>query len=79
MEYKYKRIPKVIERKDYYPDGANCPTQVTVHKCFCRRGTIEHHCVRGFGDEWFEIKCKKCEEKYSYIELVGYEWKVYLE
>ncbi len=79
MDYEYKPIPKVIEEKEYYPKGANCPTQVTVYECFCKKGRVEYHRVPGFGDEWFEIRCPKCKRKYEpYIDRCGYEWKVYL-
>lgn len=81
MDCEYKKIPKIITRKEYYPDGANTPTLVNVHRCFCkiRKGTIEHHMVPGFNDEWFEIKCKKCEKKYEpFIDQSGSEWKVHL-
>ena len=72
-DYKYKRIPRVIRRemRDY--------TQVTVHKCFCRRGTIEHCRVPGFDDEWFDILCPRCAKKYEpYIDQCGPTWRVYL-
>lgn len=79
MEYKYIKIPRIIEKREYYPDGANAPTLVNVHECFCKKGTVEHHRVPGFNDEWFEIKCKKCEKKYEpFIDRCGSEWKVYL-
>lgn len=78
MEYEYKKIPKIIEQREYYPNGANTPTLVTVHKCFCKKGTIEYHRVPGFNDEWFEIKCPTCEKKYEpFIDRCGNEWKVY--
>ena len=80
MEYDYKRIPKIVEKKEIYPDGANSPTRVDVHKCFCKKGFIEHCTVPGFGDEWFEIKCNECSKKYhDFIDLCGDEWKVYLK
>ena len=37
MDYEYRKIPKIIEKREYYEDGANIATQVTVHKCFCKR------------------------------------------
>lgn len=80
MDYIYKKIPKIIKKKEYYPDGANAPTMVDVHKCFCLfgRGTVEHHRVPGFNDEWFEIKCKKCEKKYEpFIDQCGDMWQLY--
>ena len=78
MDYEFVKIPKVLEKKEYYPDGANVPTQCTVHRCLCGKGTIEFHCVPGFDDEWFEIKCLKCEKKYEpFIDRCGPQWKVY--
>ena len=51
----------------------------TSDQCFCRRGTIEYHYVPGFNDDWFEINCERCEEKYdSFIDRCGDKWKVYL-
>ena len=43
MKFEYKKIPKIIKKKEYYLDGANAPTMVDVHKCFCLfgRGTVE--------------------------------------
>lgn len=79
MDYEYKKIPRLIEKKEYYPDGANSPTIVEVHKCFCRKGTIEYHYVPGFNDDWFEINCERCDEKYHpFIDICGRKWKVYL-
>lgn len=75
-----KRIPRIVKRTEYYPEGANTTTLLTVHKCFCffGKGRIEHHRVPGFNDEWFEIKCKKCEKKYEpYIDQIGDEWILY--
>ena len=71
-DYIYKKIPRVIRReeRDY--------TQVAIHKCFCRRGTIEHCRVPGFDDEWFEILCPRCAKKYEpYIDQCGPMWRVY--
>ena len=79
MKSENKEIPKIIERKEYYPKGANMPTSINVHECFCKKGTIEHHYVSGFNDEWFVIKCPNCKRKYQpFIDRCGYEWKVYL-
>ena len=80
MDCIYKKIPKIIEKREYYPDGANTPTLVNVHKCFCilGKGTVEHHRVPGFNDEWFEIKCKRCEKRYEpFIDRCGDRWMVY--
>lgn len=77
MDYDYKKPTKILEKREEYPDGANVPTQITVHKCFCGKGTINYECVPGFGDSYFVINCEECDEKYQYIELCGYEWKVY--
>ena len=80
MDYEYKKIPKIIEKREYYEDGANIATQVTVHKCFCKKGTIEHHRVLGFNDEWFVFCCPACEEKYyPFIDQCGPKWKVYFD
>ena len=79
MEYEYIKIPMIIEKREYYPQGANAPTLCTVHKCFCGNGTVEHHRVPGFDDEWFEFQCKKCDQKYEpFIDQCGPQWKVYL-
>ena len=80
MDCVYKKIPKIIKKTEYYQDGANTPTRVDVHKCFCLlgKGTVERHYVPGFNDEWFEIKCKKCEKKYEpYIDRCGDKWTLY--
>ena len=77
-DYEYRSIPRMLEEKEVYPEGANAPTRVTVYECLCKKGRIEYHCVPGFGDDWFEIRCKACEKRYTYIERCGYQWRVYL-
>jgi len=72
----YKVIPEVIGEREYFPEGANHPTSVKVHKCFCGKGTIEHHTVSGFDDDWFEICCPECDAKYGLILQEGNRWKV---
>ena len=80
MDFDYVKIPRIKKRTEYYEDGANTATQLTIHKCFCKKGTIEHHKVPGFDDDWFEINCPICDEKYhSFIDVCGKEWKVYLK
>ena len=76
MRSEYKKIPMVIEKKEYCPEGANHPTLVTVYQCFCGKGTVEHHRVPGFNDEYFEICCEACDGKYAHIEQCGREWLV---
>ena len=78
MDYKYFKIPEKLCVKEEYPDGANWPTIIEEHKCFCKKGIIRYCYVPGFNDDWFEIKCPKCDEKYNYIERIGNEWKAYL-
>ena len=78
MECEYQKIPKIVEQKEYYPQGANIPTQLTVYECFCGKGKIEYHRVPGFDDDWFVFRCCKCEKKYQpFIDQCGSEWKVY--
>lgn len=77
MRREFVKIPKPIEKRDEYPDGANWPTQITVYPCFCKKGTIEHQRVPGFGDDFYTIECPICEETYDYIEACGREWIVY--
>ena len=72
-DYKNKMIPRVIGHEER--DG----THVRIHKCFCRRGTIEYCYVPGFNDDWFEIVCPRCAKKYEpYIDQCGPVWRVYL-
>ena len=80
MDYEFVKIPKVLGKKEYYPDGANVPTQCTVHRCLCGKGTIEFHCVPGFDDEWFETIKKSVpefpevkREKYIAMGLTEYD------
>lgn len=78
MEYEYVKVPKVIERKEHYPEGSNWSTQVVVYECLCGAGTIEYYRVPGFDDDWFEFHCPACQAKYrSFIDWCGNEWKVY--
>ena len=78
-ESKYVKIPKLIERRSYFEDGANIATEVEVHKCICGKGRIEHHYVPGFDDDWYEFLCEDCEGKYHpFIDRSGKEWIVYL-
>ena len=80
MEYVDKKIPEKISSTDTYPDGANCPTTIDVHKCFCGAGEIEHHYIRGFADDYYIIRCKKCKRKHSdVIDRIGDMWRVYLK
>lgn len=78
MDYKYKKIPRVIRRKSKYIDGANVPTEITVHRCFCGLGRIRYCHTPGFDDDYFEIKCPICKIRYhEFIDQCGDEWKVY--
>ena len=70
------KIPKKISEREEYPDGANHPTRVTVYKCLCGKGTIEYNCGPGFDDDWFDIICERCDEKYAYITRCGNKWEV---
>ena len=80
MEYVDKEIPKIIEKREYHPDGANYPTTLAVHECFCGKGRIEHHYISGFDDEYYLIRCPRCKRKYTdIIDRIGYEWRVYLK
>ena len=45
MDYEYKDRPEQIGKRQYLPDGANCPTEVTIFRCFCGGGSVEHHRV----------------------------------
>ena len=74
-----KKPTKRLFVKEEYAEGANHPTTVTVHRCFCgifSRGRIEHHRVSGFDDDFFVIACPRCRKKYDYISEMGYEWEV---
>ena len=77
MDYDCIKPTKVLEEKEVYADGANVPTLVKVHKCLCGKGTINYESIPGFGESYFVINCPRCDKKYQYIELCGYEWKVY--
>lgn len=78
MKSKKVKPTKIIEKKEIYEDGANVPDCITVHKCFCGKGCIEHHVTPGFDDNYFVICCEKCEQEYDYICEIGYEWEVFL-
>jgi hypothetical protein len=78
MEEVIKKPTKLIRKKVLYPDGANTPTYIDVHRCFCRLGRIEHHRTPGFDDDFLLIKCPMCRAKYSYVDQCGYDWKVYM-
>lgn len=60
-----------------YPSGANSPTRVTTYVCPCGQGTVEHHDVLGFSDEYTVIRCPACKKTYPLIELGGAQWKCY--
>ena len=77
MDQEYVAAPRIVKEKEKYEKGANVPTHITVHKCLCGWGRIEHHRVPGFDDDWFEIKCLFCKLKYHpFIDQVGDEWLV---
>lgn len=71
-----KRVTKLLEEKDIYPNGANSPTHVKVYKCFCKKGTIIEERVVGFNDHYAYFECETCDEKYAYIDFVGNDWVV---
>ena len=78
MKQKTVKIPPVVKKREHTPEGANVPTQITVYKCLCGLGRIEHHRVPGFGDDWFEFKCLLCKMRYRpIIDRSGSEWIVY--
>ena len=78
MKIIYTDIPKKISYREEYEKGANVPDQITVYKCLCGKGTIEHHNTPGFDDDYFTIECPACKKKYSYISRSGYQWQIYL-
>jgi hypothetical protein len=77
-KYFYTDIPKIIRKYEEYESGANVPDRVTVHECLCGKGTVEHHSIPGFDDDYFDIQCAECNKKYSYICQSGYQWEIYL-
>lgn len=78
MDYEYIDIPDIVGRREELPRGANLATEITVYRCPCGNGTVEHSRVPGFDDEWFTICCPECSEKYSEaIVRQGNRWKVY--
>lgn len=79
MKEKLRKPTKIIRTKTLYPDGANSPTHIDVHRCFCGLGKIEHHSTPGFDDDFFVIKCPICRSRYSYVDQCGYEWNVVLK
>jgi hypothetical protein len=80
MDYKYIKITNKIKEEIKYPKGANTPTYITTYECLCGCGVIVERDVRGFNDHFITIDCKKCLEKYhSFVDVVGYEWKIYLK
>ena len=80
LEYEDLALPRRLRSRDKRPRGANCATTVTVYKCFCGFGRLVHSRVPGFDDEWFELKCRKCNKKYtSIIDWCGDELRVYLK
>ena len=78
MDYKDIKIPKLLSKREVYPEpDANIPTLIDVHRCPCGKGTVEHHRVPGFGDDFLDIICPECDEKYKYAEVIGYTWRLY--
>ena len=74
----YKKIPKLISKKEIYEDGANCPTLVYTHECLCGKGTIDYCRVPGFSDEYCVWNCRDCKKKYhEIIDRIGDKWEVY--
>ena len=78
MRYEDKPIPMLIKRKKRRPRGANFPTVIEVYRCPCGRGKAEHHCVPGFDDDFYLLKCRRCKKRYTYVERVGNSWRLYL-
>ena len=78
MNYEYVEIPKIKNSKAVYEDGANVPTYIDEHECLCGSGTIEHHAVPGFSDNFIHIRCEECKKRCRYIEISGNRWKIYL-
>lgn len=77
--YKAFRIPRrPLSTEEVTPEGANVPTIVTRYRCPCRKGTIANERIPGFGEDYFVIECPVCDEKYGYVERVGYELYFYL-
>ena len=71
MRSEYFDIPLVKSERE---EGE---TLITVYECLCGKGEIEHHWVRGFGDEHYRILCTRCKRKYEpYITRIGDEWEV---
>ena len=80
MNYIYFKIPKKLKEEKIYPHGSNTHTYISTYQCFCGCGEIVEEDVRGFNDRFITIKCSKCLEKYhSFVDVVGYEWKIYLK
>ena len=77
MSREYKKLTKIIAKREEYEDGANVATHVDVHRCFCGLGRIEHHHTPGFDDDFFLIKCLICKRRYRYLCQSGYKWEVY--
>jgi hypothetical protein len=79
MKIEYCEPTQLIEKRKEYEKGANTPTLIDIHKCFCGLGRIEHCRVPGFDDDYFVIKCLICGSKYSFIDTIGYDWEVHLK
>ena len=78
-DYRSYRIPKrPLSTEEIFQEDANVPTIVTRYRCPCRRGTIANERIPGFGEDYFVIECPRCDEKYGYVERVGYELYFYL-
>lgn len=56
---------KKIRTWDEYPGGANMATVHTEYACLCGKGTVEYVRVPGFDDDYAEIHCKECRERYE--------------
>ena len=73
------RLPKKpLSTEEITPEGANVPTLVSRYRCPCRKGTVTNERIPGFGEDYFVIDCPVCDEKYGYVERVGYELYFYL-
>ena len=78
MDYDTFPVTAPLSRKESYQRGANCPTVITKYRCACGWGKLEYHCVPGFDDDFYVLKCLRCKKKYRYVTRVGYEFEYYL-
>ena len=78
-DYESYRIPRrPLSTEEVTPEGANVATIITKYRCPCRKGKVANERVPGFGDDYYVIECPVCDEKYAYVERVGYHLYYYL-